>query len=389
MNRSRVLHVTESMGGGVVTFMESISARQSDVGAEVAVLYAVRPDTPDRDVIDRRLGPYARLLPAVEGKTTAERAIRLFLAVRRAARSGDYDVIHLHSSVAGAAGRSATSRKLAQSLIVYSPHGFAFLREDKSRLNRTATLIVERALSARGPLVLTSASEQRLAVETVRAARTSLLQSGVPSQSIPSKVRRRRASRPRVIMLGRLAYQKAPWRFAHVARALAEEADFVWVGGGTGAYPREWLSDAPVQVIPWVDPSELDDLLDESDVLLFPTLWEGMSLSLIQAQSRGIPCVTSDVVGNRDAVVDRETGFVCGSDEALVEATAALVHDAALRERMGQAAREHALRSLTDDAIGSDSLALYAHWLADGAGARIPDKSRSRSDAQRTSQMTR
>jgi len=110
--------------------------------------------------------------------------------------------------------------------------------------------------------------------------------------------------------------------------------------------------------------ADLEALLRRTDVLLFPSLWEGMSLSLIQAQARGIPVVTSDVVGNRDAVVHGVTGYVCDNDQDLLDATEALLTDESLRTRMGAAAAEHAREHLTDDTIGIDSLAIYGKLAA-------------------------
>lgn len=353
------------MGGGVVTFLESISRRQAEAGAIVSVLYAVRPDTPDRQTVEERIGAHATILPHVLGNSTPMRALLLFAALRGIFKNSDYDTIHLHSSVAGFVGRAARLTVRRPSMAVYSPHGFAFLRQDTSRLTRFATRAVESVLAGTGPLILTSQSEREIAEAELHATLTALLQSGVPSESIPASLPSRRkspSSRPRVLMVGRLAYQKAPWRFAHVANELRDLADFIWVGSGTQPYPAEWIGAAPVQLIPWVTPEDLEDLIDGADVMLFPSLWEGMSLSLIQAQSRGLPCVTTDVVGNRDAVVHGQTGYVCDSDADLVSATRTLIQDEDLRERMGEAAKVHAKSKLVDDAIGTDSLALYTSW---------------------------
>ncbi|MBD7958579.1 glycosyltransferase [Microbacterium sp. Sa4CUA7] len=354
--------MTEAMGGGIVSFISSIGNRQSSAGARVAVLYARRADTPPESDLRQRFGDRVELHPPVTGKSHLTRSWQLRRRLRAQMRSGDYDVVHLHSSIAGALGRTVRRRR-EDVLRVYSPHGFSFLREDKSLTNRWATEAAERAMARLDPLILTSVSEVEIARQRLRAKELAFLQSGVPRSSIVDRPHTP-VQRLRVLMLGRVVYQKAPWRFAAVARALGHLADFVWVGAGNGNYPREWFADSPVQVLDWVAPEQLDDLLAQSAVFLFPTLWEGMSLSLIHAQSCGVPCVTTNVVGNRDAIVHGETGFVCDSDPELIEATRLLLEDPALRKTMREAAQRHARAALTDDEIGTASLELYHRWMS-------------------------
>lgn len=375
----RILHVTESMGGGVVSFLESITRRQYEIGADVTVLYAVRPDTPDGLAIQKRLGPHAKVLDPIAGKGTWDRALGLSTALRKLTKYDRFDVVHLHSSVAGAVGRVTLTAR-PDLLTVYSPHGFAFLREDKSRANQWATFQVERTLARRSRLIVTSNSELHIAKNQLRARNAVFLQSGVASSSIPRTPAVRASARPRIVTLGRLAFQKAPWRFAAVARALGHKADFVWVGSGGTSETSAWLESTPVETVAWVDPGALDDLLDAADIFLFPSLWEGMSLSLIHAQSRGVPAVTSNVVGNRDAVLHGVTGFVCDDDDELVVATERLIDHPELRRTMGEAAIEHARLRLVDDEIGSDSLKIYESWLPQGwRAAGVADPSRDTS----------
>lgn len=352
---TRILHVTEAMSTGVLTFVDSISRRQAAAGAEVEVLYAVRPETPARADLEARFDPRVRLLPPVEADSGLGRVRGLYRALRERRRAGGYDVVHLHSSIAGGLGRLTRG----SGLVAYSPHGFAFLRENASTPSRVLTRLAERLLARRSVLVVTSATEVAIATDELRAPRVEYLQSGVPSASIAPAAPRDPARPLRVTMLGRIAYQKAPWRFAAVARELADLAEFLWVGGGTEHDRQQWIGDAPVTVREWVDPDELEEILAGTDVLLFATLWEGMSLSLIQAQGRGIPAVTSDIVGNRDTVRDGVTGFVRSDDHGFVEATRALLVDDRLRTDMGDAARAHILANFTDDAIGTDSMAVY------------------------------
>jgi spore coat protein SA len=64
----------------------------------------------------------------------------------------------------------------------------------------------------------------------------------------------------------------------------------------------------------------------------------------------GTPVVAVREAGPCETVVDGETGFLRERDaDALAEAVARLLEDEDLRERMGRAGREHAVRRWTWD----------------------------------------
>jgi len=77
------------------------------------------------------------------------------------------------------------------------------------------------------------------------------------------------------------------------------------------------------------------------DVLVLPTYREGLGNVLLEAAAMGIPTVTTDATGARDAVVNGVTGLTArvGDAVGLREAVARLLRDAALREAMGRAGR--------------------------------------------------
>lgn len=365
---TRVLHVTEAMSSGVLSLVDSISRRQAEEGAAVDVLFAPRPDTPSDAALRGRFDPRVGL----ERVSTGSRLRDLHaLSTAVARRAAEVDVVHLHSSYAGAVGRLALRRMLPADRVFYSPHGFAFLRLDVPAPVRHGIRSLERVLARHSTLALTSPSEYALAETALRPPRAHVLRTGIPSTSVRSQARAVDPDRrPVVGMIGRVTAQKAPWRFASVARALTDRADFLWIGGGSDRDERRWFGDSPVRVTGWVSPARLAELIDTIDVLLFPTLWEGMSLSLIQAQAHGIPAVVSDAIGNRDSVEPGITGFVCADDEELLRATRRLLDDPALRGRMSDAALQWARRGLTDDALGRDSLELYRRSAArDRSGA--------------------
>jgi len=51
--------------------------------------------------------------------------------------------------------------------------------------------------------------------------------------------------------------------------------------------------------------------LQQIDIFLFPSVFEGLSYALLEAMHEKVPCVVSNVPGNNDVVVNNITGFTC------------------------------------------------------------------------------
>jgi glycosyltransferase involved in cell wall biosynthesis len=85
-------------------------------------------------------------------------------------------------------------------------------------------------------------------------------------------------------------------------------------------------------------------LIAESDVCALVSLKEGLPRAIIEAGACARPIVATDVIGNRDAVADGETGFLVplGDCEALANRLSRLIGDRGLRHYMGRTAREYA-----------------------------------------------
>ena len=88
---------------------------------------------------------------------------------------------------------------------------------------------------------------------------------------------------------------------------------------------------------------DLGNILGAIDIFTMPSFWEGLPLSMVLAMGAGLPVVASRVAGIPEVVHDRVSGLLVDAGDAtqLADALGALVHDGALRARLGAAAREY------------------------------------------------
>ncbi len=86
-------------------------------------------------------------------------------------------------------------------------------------------------------------------------------------------------------------------------------------------------------------------LLSAADIFVNASHWEGLPLAVLEAMMAGLPVVAT-AVGDVPSVLMPEAGQLIPpqAPAALASALIALVEDPALRQRMGDAAREHARR---------------------------------------------
>lgn len=101
------------------------------------------------------------------------------------------------------------------------------------------------------------------------------------------------------------------------------------------------------------------------DVSVLTSRTEGLSITLLESMSHGLPVVATRVGGNPEVVVDGETGYLVppGDRGAFVEKVGKLLSDDALRLQMGRAARRRARSEFSVDRAADDYRANYESLL--------------------------
>jgi glycosyltransferase involved in cell wall biosynthesis len=151
---------------------------------------------------------------------------------------------------------------------------------------------------------------------------------------------------PVVTIAGRLVAQKAHERFVVAAREIAgrlPDARLLVVGDGPRRDEIQAQIDAAglrERVLMTGGRGDARAIIARSDVLVFSSDWEGLSIAALEALAAGTPIVATDVQGMRE-LLSEGAGAVVLRDEgtALGERVVALLGDHAERERMGAAGR--------------------------------------------------
>ncbi|WP_042692489.1 glycosyltransferase family 4 protein [Azospirillum sp. B506] len=105
----------------------------------------------------------------------------------------------------------------------------------------------------------------------------------------------------------------------------------------------------------WLGRDELPAAYRAADVFVFPSRDEGMPNVVLEAMAAGLPVVATRIAGNRDLVVEEETGLMLDADDtpALAAALTRLAEDPALRRRLGEGGRRRVVAHFSWRAVAA------------------------------------
>jgi glycosyltransferase involved in cell wall biosynthesis len=350
----RVLHAITllELGGAQRNTLDTVTlldrgrfevALACGVGAEL--------DGEARRIADLRLFSLPHLVREV--RPGADRAA--LAELRGAIRAFQPDIVHTHSSKAGVLGRLA-ARLEGVPATVHSIHGFGFGAHQGAPV-RWAFLAAER-LAARFTDHFIAVSRRNLkegvGLGLLDPERASVIRSGIVLRAFRERaggaaVRRELgipAGVPLVLQVACFKPQKAPERFVELAARLVRRfpaAHFVLAGDGELRPALEALRRAAglagrLHLPGWR--RDVPALLDAATVATLTSRFEGLPRALVEARAAGVPVAAMAVDGVDEVVHDGVNGFLVreGDVAALAERVAALLGDAALRERLAAAA---------------------------------------------------
>jgi glycosyltransferase involved in cell wall biosynthesis len=246
---------------------------------------------------------------------------------------------------------------------------------------RTLALRLLVPLSARTAhrIIVPSETTRQDAIRLLRidGAKIDLVPQGVRTtytdEAAPETVLRRRydlGTRPFVFTLSLKRKHKNLERLLDALALIpSERRPLLVLAGHPTAYERELREHAAragvasdARFLGWVAPEELEGLYRASTCFVFPSLYEGFGLPVLEAMARGVPVASSDRGSLLEIVDDAAITFDPESPRAIADAIEKLIDDPAERVRLSEKGRAHAARfSWAETARGT--LAVYERTL--------------------------
>ncbi len=311
----KILFVVEAMGGGIFTYIVDL-ANELVNKYDLYIAYAVRPQTPEdyRSYFDKRI----HLIKVKNFICVINpiKDVRACFEIKQIVKRIRPDIIHLHSSKAGAIGRIALNGSKIP--MFYTPHGYSFLMENYTLIKRWIFRIIESICARK--LCMTISCSFGEHQETLKLTKyATYVNNGInvsELQKLVNKVDKIKNHSLTVFTLGRICYQKRPEMFNKIAKSLPD-IKFIWIGDGE---LRKKLTAPNIEITGWVERSEAIKRFVNADIFILTSLWEGLPISLLEAMCLKKLCIVSDVIGNHDVIHNGENGFVCRNVSEFVNA---------------------------------------------------------------------
>ena len=303
------------------------------------------------DILDKRVR--CEVCKELQRALSPLKDLRTILALRVLYRRHRPDIVHLHSSKAGALGRIAFPKKR----VVYTVHGF-----DSIRLAFRKFIAVERLLQRRTKAIVAVSNydAQNLITEGINRNITTIHNGLAQPQANISDEHKALFGRytRSVLTIARLSAPKLPEIFIETARRLPDYG-FFWIGN---QQEMSSYGELPNNCHFLGNITGAGAYCSLADIFMLPSAYEGLPMVIIEAMSHGLPVVASNVGGVSEIVHDGKSGYVVENrSEEFASKIESLLQDDKLYEAQSNEARRIYHDSLTVERMVQKYLSIYSN----------------------------
>ncbi|WP_395391147.1 glycosyltransferase [Novosphingobium sp. BL-8A] len=356
----KVLHVCECLPGGPASYLQEVLPAQINrLGKrKVAVL------APQNQIHLLPNSPGLLAFAYEQEKRTLPASVRLASAVRRLVLRYRPDVVHLHSTLAGAVGRLAVIGIKPRPKIVYCAHGW-MIDPDKPVAGRSVITAIEKSLSSVTDRIVNISPHE---VDFLRDRgfpehKLDLVVSGIRDlpPAPPLETAEQQRERPvNLLFIGRLDHQKGFDLLLDACARLPDgRAKVTVVGDVVRGDKRPSADGLPIEFKGWLPRETVAQAITDADAVVMPSRWEGLPLVALETMRAGRALIATNGGAFPHLVNHGVTGVLVDSADPEFLATALSQYGIADFRRMGITAREEFEERFRAERMNEELLGLY------------------------------
>ncbi len=355
MEKIKILFGLEAAGGGALKHLVYLVTRlDNNIFDLTVILSNVRNKNIKEEIAQIKSANAKVFIVPMCREVNPVKDIRSFLYISSLIRRKKFDIVHAHSSKAGALFRLAASLRRIP-LIYYTPHCFYF--QGKKGLKKTFFVLLEKLLARITTKIIVSENEQQELIKNniSPASKVININNAIDfdeyqesKEVIKTKTKYGINENAFIVgAVGRLVPQKGWDTYIYAANEVLKsypETVFLIVGDGE---LQEEIQDLIIKlniegnIILTGHVQEIYKIYGIIDVLVNTSLWEGLSYVFLEAMKYKKPIVATNT-GCDSSIIHKETGFISPIKDfySIAEKIIILLEDKSLVIKMGEKGME-------------------------------------------------
>jgi glycosyltransferase involved in cell wall biosynthesis len=279
--------------------------------------------------------------------------LRIIKQIGEIIKKESIQIIHAHGS--RAASNVALIAKIKNIPLVYTVHGWSF-HQDQSAIVSFLRAKSEKAICAlSNQVICVSKSNQQTGILTFGLKKSVVIENGInlsrfnPNNYFKDIRKEFGFSDDDFIVgfIGRVTLQKDPINFIKsIAIAHKQNATIKALFVGEGDLKDEAMNyikeNSLEDIIKTSDfRNDIPDLLNAIDVFCLPSLWEGLSIALLEAMAMEKALIVTPTDGTKEVISDKQNGLIVkySDPENLAQQYITYIKDDTLKERCEKEAK--------------------------------------------------
>ena len=275
----KIVHITESYGGGITTAINSYVI--NSIEHHHYLIACTRPNDQTGEESSN----------IFVNSFILKRHFLSIVKLRKILTTINPDVIHIHSSFAGAICRILPF--VPKEISIYSPHGYSFLRQG-SKTKTYFYFLIEKLLANKVAAIASCGKfEAKISRKLTKNSHQITLHN-ICDELTYFERKGKSSDKLKVGMVGRLSPQKGVSFFCDVVREVGSDVEFVWIGGGDPIL-TDRVEECGAFVTGWLTRKQVLEQLATLDYYFHTAAWEGFPISVLEAAKLNIPLVLRDI----------------------------------------------------------------------------------------------